>query len=95
MVEAVGPRPISSDRGVSAVARVAVAPGARAVVSGDENAATLTGLAGEAAGRPPIDLDRIATLRRAVSTGSYSINPARIADRLIAHKHEWNGDDQA
>lgn len=43
----------------------------------------LVGLANElASGPPPIDYARIAQIRAAISTGSYRIDPARIAEAL-------------
>lgn len=32
---------------------------------------------------PPVDADRVATLKAAIADGSYSINPGKIADALI------------
>jgi negative regulator of flagellin synthesis FlgM len=36
------------------------------------------------AGAPPIDIDRVAEIRKAVENGTYPILPARIADAMIA-----------
>jgi len=50
----------------------------------------------------PMDMERVARIRRAVEEGRFPISPATIADRLIALKFEWNkgagsgtGNDQA
>ena len=45
----------------------------------------LIGLAGEIADRgPPVDVSRVAALRTAIAKGSYSPDPARIADAMVA-----------
>jgi len=36
------------------------------------------------AGDAPIDIDRVATIRRAIESGDYPILPAKIADAMIA-----------
>ena len=47
----------------------------------------------------PVDSDRVATIKKAIAEGRFSILPATIADRLIALKLQWNpngaGDDEA
>ncbi len=35
-------------------------------------------------GQPPVDIERVAVIRRAVETGNYPIIPARVADAMIA-----------
>lgn len=35
-------------------------------------------------GKPPVDADRVAQIRKAVETGNYPLVPARIADAMIA-----------
>jgi len=39
------------------------------------------------AGQPPIDIERISEIRKAVETGTYPIIPAKIADAMIAAGH--------
>ncbi len=36
------------------------------------------------AGEPPVDAERVLTIRRAIETGKYPITPAKIADAMIA-----------
>jgi len=36
------------------------------------------------AGDPPVDVERVAQIRKAVENGTYPIMPARIADEMIA-----------
>jgi len=45
----------------------------------------------------PVDMERVARIRRAVEEGRFPTSPATIADRLIALKFEWSksGNDQA
>jgi negative regulator of flagellin synthesis FlgM len=95
MVEAVGSVPVPSSRGVSAVARIAVASGTPAAITTDENAATLTGVIGDAAAQAPIDTDRVASLRQQIASGSYTIDAAKIADNMLSLQREWTSDDQA
>jgi flagellar biosynthesis anti-sigma factor FlgM len=87
--------PVSSNRGVSAVARSAVVSGAPTVTATDENAATLTSVIGDAAVQAPVDADRVAMLRQQIASGSYTIDPAKIADSMMALQREWTSDDQA
>ena len=35
-------------------------------------------------GQPPVDQSRVETIRRAVENGTYPVNPAEIADAIIA-----------
>ena len=36
------------------------------------------------AGQPPVDVERVAQIRKAVEDGSYPIVPAKVADAIIA-----------
>jgi negative regulator of flagellin synthesis FlgM len=36
------------------------------------------------AGQPPVDIDRVEVIRKAVETGQYPVVPAKIADAMIA-----------
>ncbi|KQM96778.1 hypothetical protein ASG37_08380 [Sphingomonas sp. Leaf407] len=38
---------------------------------------------------PPVDVDRVAMIRRAIEEGRFPISPATIADNLIALKFDW------
>lgn len=35
-------------------------------------------------GQPPVDADRVATIRKAIESGNYPIIPTRVADAMIA-----------
>ena len=52
-------------------------------------------LASALAESPPVDTDRVAMIKRAIANGTFPILPAKIADRLLALKLEWNPRDQA
>jgi negative regulator of flagellin synthesis FlgM len=76
------PRPVEGER------RDPPAQPARA----DLNRASL---ARELATAPPVDTDRVARIRKAIADGKFPISPATIADRLLALKMNWDGNDAA
>lgn len=43
----------------------------------------------------PVDVERVAKIKRAIATGAFPILPATIADRLLALKLEWSGNETA
>ncbi|WP_447413021.1 flagellar biosynthesis anti-sigma factor FlgM, partial [Clostridium perfringens] len=47
------------------------------------------------AAEAPTDADRVQEIRRAIQNGSFPILPATIADRLIALKLNWDGNEKA
>lgn len=49
-----------------------------------------SGIARQLAASAPVDLERVARIKRAISTGNFPILPATIADRLLALKYDWN-----
>lgn len=53
----------------------------------------LTALVRQMAATPPVDVDRVAMIRRAIADGNFPINPAKIADRLIALRLGWSSHD--
>lgn len=62
-------------------------PRAAGVAAAGADAAPLQGLKGivrDLAARPPVDSARLAELRLALETGSYRVDPARVADAMIA-----------
>lgn len=76
---------------VDAAAPVAGAPAPDGVVAHDNapSGSVVAAIARDLAAAPPVDSDKVARLRDAVATGSYPINPATLADRLIALQQEW------
>ena len=98
MVDAMGPKPVSSsDRTIAAVARVpapaSITPAAKEPSSPPPTA--ISSIARELAAKPPVDADRVRLIKAAIASGTFPILPATIADRLIALKYEWMADDQA
>ena len=57
--------------------------------------ARLSGVATELAAKPPVDGERVQQIRRAIANGTFPILPATVADRLLAARYEWLGNDQA
>ena len=49
-----------------------------------------SGIARALAGSAPVDLDRVARIKKAISTGNFPILPATIADRMLALKYDWD-----
>jgi negative regulator of flagellin synthesis FlgM len=99
MVDSIGVKPsIATDRRIAPVTTT-TAP--KAVVAtardggGDTANVSLTGLSSDLAQSAPIDSERVALIRRAVAAGTFPINPARIADQMIAMKYEWTKNDAA
>ncbi|MDZ7283678.1 flagellar biosynthesis anti-sigma factor FlgM [Sphingomonas sanguinis] len=43
------------------------------------------------AAQPPVDMDRVAEIKKAIANGDFPILPATIADQMIALKLDWNG----
>jgi negative regulator of flagellin synthesis FlgM len=95
MVDAIGPKPVSGARSINAVTQTSAVSGAPAVSTADENATTVTALAAQAASAAPVDLDRVAEIKHAIANGNFPIYPAKVADRLIALKLDWNPHEQA
>lgn len=98
-MDAIGPKSVSlGDRQVAPVPRASAAPAIDAVTRGEDDTAIEaqpTVLARQMAAAPPVDLERVARIRKAISDGSFPIYPAKIADRLIALMHDWNPHDAA
>jgi negative regulator of flagellin synthesis FlgM len=99
VVDSIGPKSVSlNDRQVAPVVRASAAPAIDAATRSDGGTAAqpqLTALARQMAASPPVDLERVARIRRAISDGTFPIYPAKIADRLIALKLDWNPNDAA
>ena len=99
MVDPIGTRPI--DGGVARIAATApvvmIAPATTTVAAptGRVDLAQVGALAQTMAASPPIDGDRVATIKKAIADGNFPIVPATIADRLIALKLQWNPHDEA
>jgi negative regulator of flagellin synthesis FlgM len=99
VVDSIGPKSVSlNGPQVAPVVRVSAAPASDTVARSDGGTAAQplpTTLARQMAAEPPVDLERVARIRRAISDGNFPIYPAKIADRLIALKLDWNPNDAA
>ncbi|KTW01433.1 hypothetical protein NS355_00550 [Sphingomonas yabuuchiae] len=51
----------------------------------------VSNLARTLAAQPPVDMDRVAQIKKAIANGDFPILPATIADQMIALKLDWNG----
>lgn len=94
MVDPISTRGVTgSDALVAATMRVSAAPAPTPIARQDapaQVAVQASGIARELAASAPVDLDRVARIKKAISTGSFPILPATIADRLLALKYDWN-----
>jgi negative regulator of flagellin synthesis FlgM len=55
--------------------------GSPAMSTSDTSASPAARMAAQGA---PVDLDRIAAIKAAIASGNYPVNPAAIADRMLA-----------
>jgi negative regulator of flagellin synthesis FlgM len=98
MVDQVGSGPAKiADRGI---ARVGQLTPASALSQGVPTPAAPQpeapgGLARQLAASAPVDAARVAEIKRAVAEGRFPISPATVADRLLALKFQWSGNEQA
>ena len=95
MVDSITAKPITGEgaRVVAASPIATLAPVASAatpVSASPVDIAQAGGLARSMAASPPVDTDRVATIKKAIADGRFPILPATIADRLIALKLHWN-----
>ena len=97
MVDPIGSNSVSRvDTRPAPVAPVSAVSAVRPATSPISGAATgATTIAKAMAAAPPVDVERIARIKKAVADGTFPIMPAKIADRLLALKLEWNPHDQA
>lgn len=102
MVESVGSRLVTSigARGIARTegqARAETSQAPQDASPAKSGAALLTGgtTAKAMSSSPPIDTDRVATIRKAIAEGRFPLSPATIADRLIALKLDWNSNEPA
>ena len=96
MVDAIGANGAKAERVTRIAAATPAVPVATPPQTTPSKASVEAGaLAQVLAAEPPVDLERVAKIKRAIATGSFPILPATIADRLLALKLEWSGDDAA
>lgn len=99
-METIGIKSVKVERTVAPVAParptlVATAQPEAPAAAATADAAQLSGLAKDMAASPPVDLDRVAKIKKAIADGSFPLVPATIADRLIALQLNWKPHDEA
>lgn len=52
-------------------------------------------LASDLSARPPVDAERVARIKKAISDGTFPILPATIADNMLALRYDWLSHDPA
>ena len=67
------------------------APSSSADVSLTQAAVQLSALQGGDASPPVIDSARVNALKQAIDSGSYQIDPARVADKLLQFENQLHG----
>ncbi len=93
MVDPVGAKPLASIPRPVVVADITASeatPRAAPVAQTEGVPASALGVAVQRfAATPPVDLDRVSRIRRAIETNQYPIVAETIADRLIAIRLNW------
>ncbi|WP_326523266.1 flagellar biosynthesis anti-sigma factor FlgM [Sphingomonas sp.] len=98
MVDPVGIKTVSASRPLAAVApasAVQVPQPATQQVQAQAAPSSLQALTKPAASAPPVDVERVAKIKKAIQDGSFPLIPSTIADRLLALKLEWNPNEPA
>ena len=68
---------------------------ARAATATASATIAATGVARQLAASPPVDLERVSRIKKAIAAGDFPVVSSTIADRLLALKLEWNPNEQA
>lgn len=102
MVETVGATPLTAS---TVVARVAATQPVAAVSSATTQTAVaaetassstaLSNVARQLSTSAPVDTDRVSKIKKAIQEGKFPLLPTTIADRLLALKLQWDGNEQA
>ena len=93
MVDPISIRGATGGDYVAPTARVSAAPAPEPVARRPQTVPSdvqASGIARELAAAAPVDLDRVARIKKAISTGTFPILPATIADRMLALKYDWD-----
>lgn len=98
MMESIGLKAVGGERGVTRiattapatpVASTAAAPTPTPTPAPSPIASQAAGVAKQLSSSPPVDMERVAAIKRAIADGSFPILPSTIADRLLALRLEW------
>lgn len=99
MTDPVGPKAVSAiDRRIAPVAPVAPAPAAQASVQASAvraDPSTLQALTQPLTAQPPVDVERVAKIKKAIQDGNFPLVPSTVADRLLALKLQWKPNEPA
>ncbi|WP_375422467.1 flagellar biosynthesis anti-sigma factor FlgM [uncultured Sphingomonas sp.] len=108
MMEAIGIKAVGGERGITRIATTApAAPAANAAaVAAPSSSAPFSAssspidsraadVARQLSSSPPVDMERVAAIKRAIADGSFPILPSTIADRLLALRLEWAPNGEA
>jgi negative regulator of flagellin synthesis FlgM len=105
MMEAIGIKAVGGERSVTRIAATApatpVASAAAPTPSPTPSpapapiASQAAGVARQLSSSPPVDMERVAAIKRAIADGSFPILPSTIADRLLALRLEWSPNGKA
>lgn len=90
MVDPIGAKPVQAV-GVRGITQLVAAP---RLTGGRSSVAEPTVLR-DLSSAPPVDVERVARIRKAVEEGRFPFSPATIADNLLALRFEWTANDQA
>ncbi len=98
MVDPVGIKATASvDRRLAPVAPVSAVQKAQPATqtAATSAASGLQALTQPAAATPPVDIDRVSKIKKAIEDGKFPLIPSTIADRLIALRLQWNPNEPA
>lgn len=97
MVDSIGQKPnVAIDRRLAPVANVAPAQASQGTAQASvarADPSTLRSLSSPLAATPPVDVERVAKIKKAIADGKFPLVPSTIADRLLASKLEWKPSD--
>lgn len=92
MVDAIGWK---ATRPATRTTPVASTPPARPATATASAATAPSGIARQLAATPPVDLERVTRIKKAIADGTFPVVSSTIADRLLALKLDWNPNEQA
>lgn len=100
MMESIGLKAVGGERSVTRVATTAPATTVASAAAAPAPTPTPTpspapvasqaaDVAKQLSSSAPVDMERVAAIKRAIADGSFPILPSTIADRLLALRLEW------
>ena len=97
MVDPVGIKALGSERRLTPVAPVSAVQKPQAPVQAATTTAAsgLQALAAPAAATPPVDVERVSKIKKAIEDGKFPLIPSTIADRMLALRLQWNPNEPA